>query len=543
MEVDVSDQESPQKPPSKGSHWSHEAAPILWIAFAGLLVSWIVTSNVAGHHSWIAPAFMLGLVFILGLLIRHYKKALLGRSGIHGIHSVSITLLVASIIGVVNFIAYRYPYKMDWTKNRSNTLTQQTQDVLTGLSQPITARFFANLEGKQQYQDLLQRYREMNPKFQLEFIDPDLEQSKVKQFGIGQYNTLHLQFGNRSDKVTLIEEEQITNKILRLTQSEVRQICVITGHGEKDWNSNAKEGFKNIHDKLVAQGTQIRFLDLPQAQEIPKSCHAIAILGPTKAFFPREVELIQKYLDHGGRALFALDIEIDLKETAPEMAQLLEDWNLRVEPALIIEEDLRNRFGQVDATVPMINDISGEHPITRGFKQKLVFPVTRPIQVTGRSKKKLNHEWLARTSSSAWGETDPQSVRSGKVHRNPSDIAGPHIVAVAIEEKTDHNQSDEHTNGHANGHAEGARLVVFGNSHFASQYNARFGQNLDLFMNSVNWVLEDDHRITIRKQNVDVGVIELSASTGNLIFWATVVFVPGLIISGGILNWTRRRKL
>jgi ABC-type uncharacterized transport system involved in gliding motility auxiliary subunit len=87
------------------------------------------------------------------------------------------------------------------------------------------------------------------------------------------------------------------------------------------------------------------------------------------------------------------------------------------------------------------------------------------------------------------------------------------------------------------------RLVVFGSSQFANNQYSRFGGNLDLFLNSVSWALEDESLISIRSKDDETGKIELSQNEGILIFWLSVVIIPILIAIFGIVIWMRRKKL
>jgi ABC-type uncharacterized transport system involved in gliding motility auxiliary subunit len=85
--------------------------------------------------------------------------------------------------------------------------------------------------------------------------------------------------------------------------------------------------------------------------------------------------------------------------------------------------------------------------------------------------------------------------------------------------------------------------VVFGSGQFANNSYSRYGGNLDLFLNSVSWVLEDESMISIRAKDEDDSKIELSQNQGVAIFWICVVIAPLLIAAAGIVIWVRRKKL
>jgi ABC-type uncharacterized transport system involved in gliding motility auxiliary subunit len=86
-----------------------------------------------------------------------------------------------------------------------------------------------------------------------------------------------------------------------------------------------------------------------------------------------------------------------------------------------------------------------------------------------------------------------------------------------------------------------ARLVVFGDSDFASNAWLGIQGNRDLFMNSVNWLAQQENLIAIRPRDPEDRRITLTSDQQRRIFWLTVFIIPGLILFAGIQTWWRRR--
>ncbi|MDY7015985.1 MAG: ABC transporter, partial [Cyanobacteriota bacterium] len=87
-----------------------------------------------------------------------------------------------------------------------------------------------------------------------------------------------------------------------------------------------------------------------------------------------------------------------------------------------------------------------------------------------------------------------------------------------------------------------ARLVVFGNSTFAS--NGWFGEQIngDVFLNSMQWLANTDESIlSIRPKQPQNRRLNLTLGQASAIGWLAVVVVPllGFAIAG--LMWWRRR--
>ena len=85
------------------------------------------------------------------------------------------------------------------------------------------------------------------------------------------------------------------------------------------------------------------------------------------------------------------------------------------------------------------------------------------------------------------------------------------------------------------------RLVVIGDSDFAS--NSFFGMvgNGDLFRNSVSWLAEDEELVAIGPKARDTRLVQLSATEVSSIFYITVIIMPLIVLAAGFAMWWRRR--
>lgn len=504
---------------------------LLWLAAGLLLLGMLFARAVFPELIWLSLAIGVPLVAVLGELIRRNMKALRSRTAAHGLHSGITIVLVLGIVGVLNFISYRYPFKADLTKNKVHTLSDQTEKLVRGLTKPVKATLFSKLNQREEFRPLLENYKAFSTKFEVEFVDPDREPTRAKQLGVKKYGTLHLAVGNRDTKVEELNEEKLTNALIKLLKDKSPTLCAITGHGEKSFTGQEAEGYQSARQALVNQAYEIKDLNLVQEGKVPETCDAIAILGPTKSYFQPEVKLIQDYLNQGGRALIALDVNIKGGEYAPELLPVLASWN--VKPVWTVIVDPLSKMLGVDASVPIVASYSKEHAITKSFDMNSFFPIARPLEVLPGAPGGLTAQWIAQTTPKSWGVADAQQLAKGEVKFTAGkDRAGPMNVAIAVEGK----QKDSKA-------ARNTRLVVFGSSHFATNNYSRFGGNMDFFLNSASWLMEDESLISIRAKEQGPGKVELSQKAGTSIFLVTVLIVPLLIATCGIVIWVRRRKL
>ncbi|NDD91467.1 hypothetical protein EBZ37_05220, partial [bacterium] len=261
-----------------------------------------------------------------------------------GTHSLMTTLLVISILGVINFLGYKNPKKFDLTKDKLHTLSEQTRKVVSELKTPVKFNYFDKLDRAERNRMVLDNYRLLNPsKIQVEIIDPNREPFRAKQAEIKSMGTLQLLSGNRDNRVTEITEEKITNALIKLSKENSPELCVITGHGEKSFSATDSEGFDLVRKGLVSQAYQVRDLNLLTEGKIPTTCSALAIWGGSTAWFPQELAFLKKYLDEGGRALVAIDVDLRGNDPLAELqaqAQPPDEPMPQSEPHITYMEDM-----------------------------------------------------------------------------------------------------------------------------------------------------------------------------------------------------------
>jgi ABC-type uncharacterized transport system involved in gliding motility auxiliary subunit len=482
---------------------------------------------------WATIALAVLFVACTGLLIKENQKALRTRTVAFGVNSIVTVLLVVAITAVLNFLVARYPQKLDLTKTKKHTLSEQTVKVVKGLKQEVKATLFAKFAEREEMRQLLDNYKSLNPKFALDFVDPDKEPVRARQLNIRKYGTLHLAYGNREQQVEELNEEKLTNALMKLTQDKVPTFCHLTGHGEKAFNSQEADGYELIRQGLIAQAYETKEVNLLQENKVPEICDALAIIGPSKPLFGNDLKLITEYLANGGRAVIALDLNIKGAEPMAELIGLLRNWHVDVGTALIVDPASR-QFG-VDAAAPIIAQFAPDSPITREFgasRSAAVFPFVRPVEVLKDAPAGLGVKWLGQTTPNSWAVTDLSKLaKSGAAKLEASDKRGPISVAVAVDGKQKDSKATRNT-----------RLVVFGTSAFAMNQHSGFGLNRDFFLNAVSWALEDENVISIRAKEDAPSKVELSQKEGTTIFLIIALF-PLLTIVAGVVVWVRRRRL
>lgn len=502
-------------------------------------------SHIQFGATWVPtyPLMILcGLSFVWAMFV--FRQGLSGRTAAFGLNSFITSLLVIAIVAVLNFLASRYPKKLDLTQNKIHSLSDQTEKLIKGLQKPIKAVFYADMASREKNKVLLEGLKGLNPKFELEYVDPNRELSRAKAAGIKQMGTLHIIVPSdrpdqvaREQKIEDVSEEKITNSLIKMLKTRSQLICSISGHGERSFGSDQPEGMSMAKKGLSDQSYEVKDFNLIQDTrdgKIPDTCDIIALLGGAKPFMPQEVSILKSYLEEGGRALIALDVTPRDLGIQAELFPILESWHIK--PILGLIVDPVSKMLGVDATVPLVDQYNSESVITRESKEsneKSFFPFARPLEMIPNPPEGINVNWLGQTGPNSWAELDPAQLAKGEVRPDKGkDKLGPLNVMMSAEGKRPESKATKKT-----------RLVVVGSAHFAGNQFAKFGQNFDLFLNSISWLMEEDNLISIRAKEDTKATVELSQAAGQWIFLVCLILLPLGIGISGIVVWTVRRKL
>jgi ABC-type uncharacterized transport system involved in gliding motility auxiliary subunit len=459
------------------------------------------------------------------------KKELNKRTLSFGMNSVVIAIVVVALVGVLNYLVAQYPQKFDLTKNKIHTFSDQSEKVMKGLKSDLTAQFFGDIGSKEKYRPVFDNYKKLSNKFKFELVDPNKEPTRAKSAGIKKMDTLLLSYQGKTAKVEEINEEKVTNEIIKLTSANKSVVCAIVGHGEQSFSDNGAPGYQSAKKGLEDQAYEVREVTLPQEKSIAADCTAVVMMGPNKAVFPAEIKMLNDYLNEGGRLVIGFEASITQLDQTKELRAFLQTWGADVKAGLII--DPVSRALGVDASVPIIAQFNAEQAITKDFKQQCYLPFTRPVDETNPAPEGLKPMWIAKTTPKSWAEMNMASIAKGEVKFDVGvDTQGPVTTAVAVSGKKKDSKATRET-----------RLVVFGSAQFANNQYSRFGGNLDFFLNSVSWALEDESLISIRTKEDTVGKVELTQTQGMVIFWFSVIIIPLVIAIAGIVIWVRRKKL
>ena len=181
-------------------------------------------------------------------------------------------------------------------------------------------------------------------------------------------------------------------------------MCVIEGHGEPDIDDvQNPKGLSSVKQGLSNENYEVKKILLASMASVPDDCNIVVVAGPQKPYLESELNALAAYLDKGGHALFLLP-----PRTGSEFQPLLTKWGVKLDNDVVVDQVLRLFQGPALGLAPLVNTY-GVHEITRDFKQRTVFPMTRSVHADGTGKKGLQATELVKTNPY---ETNSSSRRS-----------------------------------------------------------------------------------------------------------------------------------
>lgn len=447
---------------------------------------------------------------------------------LYGANAFIFTLVILGILVALNYWAFKRDSRFDVTQEKLYSLSDQTIKVLKDLDKNIEILAFFKEVGpdRKEFQDLINGYTRRTGEIRVRFIDPDKEPGIARKYDVNEYGTAVLISNNQNVKVKLADpisggivdnaEEEITNAIIKLSKGIKETAYFLSGHGERNiQNESEPEGFGRLKHSLEDESYNVKELVLLKEQSIPKENSVLVVAGPKKSLDPSEIEIIKKYLDSGGKAIFMIE-----PRSGEDLVSLLRGYGFDIKSDIIIDPSSKLAGG--GDVAPIVAEYP-PHEITSEFKFATLFPYSRSISIIKGNG--IRATVIAKTSQYSWGETNFSLFDQGIAQKDPGDEPGPLGIAAVSEigEKT--------------------KIAVFGNVNFVSNRFFNFSGNSDLFLNTLSWLIGDESLISIRPKVAKESNLVLTGKQMRIIFSVTVVIFPSVVLISGIAVWWRRRNM
>jgi ABC-type uncharacterized transport system involved in gliding motility auxiliary subunit len=437
------------------------------------------------------------------------------------------TVGLLGLFGTILATLYEYPdLRIDLTTEQRYTLSRHARQLVSGLDRDVEMiAFLRSQNPRNSYiRDLLQRIGNTSPHVTWAEVDVNRSPAKARQYGVTSYGAIVVMSGGRLRVVTNPREDNLMWAILQVTREQRKTVYFIAGHGEKTpAERDHIQGYSSAAARVGEELYLVRTLLLPRAGTIPDDATVLVIAGPRAAYGPQELDLLDRYLREGGAVLALLD-----PFQSPDLARHLERYGVVVRDEIIVDPGNRMFGGEfVTMSIPVANAL---HPIAEGLEAEPVLSVATAVE-PGKPPPGVEVRPVLRTSPASWATPDRSVLGPGTPrYRAERDRPGPVTVGVEVRVPGVAGRSD-------------GRLVVLGNSEFASNSLIDREGNADLLLNAINWLADEPTLIAPRLPRKEPGTEQMLVlgDQGVDIFWLAVVVQPSICIVIALLQFWYRR--
>lgn len=429
--------------------------------------------------------------------------------------------LLLGVIGLLAFLSRGIATQWDVTQNARHSLSRASLETLRQLPGSVTITAYAPAEDPrvgdvhQLIRDFIAPYRRAKPDLALKLVDPAEHPQQARAADIRNPLELVVDYRNRSEHISALNEQALTNALMRLARDRERLVLSLDGHGERKLDGVANHDLGDFGRQLQARGFKTGSLNLALAQDVPANTALLLIAGPQVDLLPGEVAKLRKYLETGGNLLWLID-----QEPLHGLQPVSEMLGLILTPGVVLDPAAQ----QLNAppTMALATDY-GAHPATAGFDLITAFPFARQIGVADR--RDWHSSSLIEVAPRGWVETG--KVEGAATFDKRRDVAGPVTIGVALERTVE----DKHQ-----------RIVVIGSGGFLANTYLGNGGNLALGIALMNWLAGDERLITIPpRPTMDAGLL-LTKPAAAAISVGSLIALPLLFLAAGAWIWWRRRR-
>lgn len=521
----------------------------------GGIIGWVGTALVFGAVAirFLRPEWMqygtymtwAGLVCILAYMLAQWRDVMSfygTRQARYGTVSIVGIVVAIGIFAAVNYLGSRQTKRWDLTENQAHSLSEQSVKILQGLDEPVQFTVYDQETGFERFRTRFETYQYESDQVQVEYVDVDRQPARAKEAGITQYGTVVATYRGREQRLTSsIEEQDVTNALIKLVSGAEKRVYFTVGHGERQTDSADRlRGYNAITEALGRDNFQAATLPLIQQGQVPDDATVVIVAGPTTDFLAPEIDALKRYLARGGKILLLLDPPAAAGADLTNLRGLLQEWSIELGNDVVVDASGIGQLFGGDASVPVVLNYPA-HPITDNFGVMTAFPHARSVQAAEGGTH--TPQPFLETSQQSWAEVDLAGFAKGEVaFTEGADRRGPISLGVAVSAPASEAPPPPLAgNGSPEAPKPETRIVVIGDSDFAGNNALGIQGNQDLFLNAVNWLAQQEDLIAIRPRDAQDRRITLTADDRTRVAWLSLLVIPGLVFGAGIYTWWRRR--
>ncbi len=499
------------------------------------------------YLAWAGLALI--LVYLAGQW-RDIQTFYKGRSARYGTLAAVSILVFIGILAAVNYLASRQNKRWDLTANQVYALSDQTVKILQSLDAPVRFTVFDEELSFDRYRDRLDEYAYHSSLVSAEYVDPIKNPVRANAAKVTSLGTILIEYKDRTERVMSSGEQELTNALIKAVTGTERKVYFTQGHGEKDPQSAERTGYSAIAQALGTDNYGVEEIVLAQAGSVPEDATVLVIAGPQTDFLQPEIDAVKQYLARGGKVLALVDPQQDPAAPGqPLLTALLHEWGLQLGNDVVLDASGIGRLLGTDASVPVAANYP-PHAITTNFQLMTAYPLARSVTPVEGGVNGRTAQAIVETSPQSWAEADLAGLAKGdgRVELNPEegDRPGPIALGAAVSAPATDAPAPPVPDGTTETPSEPAskpesRIVAIGDSEFASNSVLGVQGNRDFFLNTINWLAQQENLIAIRPKEPEDRRLTLTADAQSRLMFLSLFVIPGLVFATGFYSWYRRR--
>jgi len=484
--------------------------------------------------------------------------------------------VIAIIIVLLNVISFRFFLRGDLTQDNRYSLSDATRNILRNMKEPVTVKAYFSKDlppqlakSRRDFKEMLVEYANLSKgKVQYEFIEPsegDDREREAQQAGIPPqqiqtrekdkiqvincYLGATVSMGDQQAEVLPVVAEgmpiefMLSSAIKKLSVVNKPVVGFMQGHGEANI-STMQQSMAQL--AVLYQVEPVTMTDSTNSLE---KYNTVIIAAPKDSFPASHLRQMDDFLAQGKNLLVMFDAVNGNFQTASGnivktgLTEWLRTKNIVVDNSFVIDANcmqvgvVQNMNGyQVQQQIPfpylpIITNFNPKHPVSKGLEQ-VALQFASPIKYVGDSSVKTFE--LLKTSEKSGVEQAPIQFNVqrqwGAADLNKKNIT----VALSLQGKISGSTPSKMiviTDGDfaINGESQGAR-----------QLNP---DNVNLFVNSVDWLSDDTGLIELRTKGVTSRPIEdLEDGTKTMLKYLNFLLPILLIVGYGIYRMQARKN-
>ncbi len=374
--------------------------------------------------------------------------------------------------------------EIDFSREKKNTISSQIIQLVIESGKQIKITAIVDDSGSRE--EVIKGYELLKttlPESELKFVSrqalsPELQSAgEFIQFSLGEIQqAVSYPFNQEVKRV-------FETTILQLVNRKQQWITFVEGHGEASPLGKKSSDMGLLYQVLGEKGWPIAVQNLQTLPVISDNTNLLVIAASKQAWLPKEVDIVIQYLRNGGNMLVLADpesylpFEIEQFTGVSRIKGTLVDWNAY-------------QSGVPHPAVVIVNQPS-EHPVAKSINTLLAFPWSSGLKINplaNEASQAIKREVILKTHKGVWNEFDIEQTDLA-FNESSGEQQQSFDLAVAY---TDQSKKQ--------------RIVLVGDSHFASDTAINNYGNKQLVLNLVGWLthmttLENisefkDHQIT-----------------------------------------------